>query len=120
MLQTQNVKLNSGPLLHKTIKFALVYPRTISVLFFVSTNLRWMTLTKSRFKLNFLIKVQYIPYFTITGGFFNVLRMIFYGLGFSVLANYRWGRHLLLKVFSIDLFCKIFKINNYFLFFEVS
>lgn len=40
--------------------------------------------------------IQYMPYFTIQS-FFYVLMMIVFGLNFSIMANYKFGRYLLLK-----------------------
>lgn len=45
-----------------------------------------------------------MPYFTIQS-YYNVLKMILFGMNFGILANYRFGRYLLLKVsefFSIS------------------
>lgn len=40
--------------------------------------------------------IQYMPYFTIQS-YWSVLKMILFGINFGVMANYRFGRYLLLK-----------------------
>lgn len=40
--------------------------------------------------------IQYMPYFTIEK-FSNVMKMLVYGLNFGIMANFRFGRYLLLK-----------------------
>lgn len=40
--------------------------------------------------------VQYSPYFTVSS-YWNVLMLIIFGMNFGIMANYSWGRYLLLK-----------------------
>ena len=42
-------------------------------------------------------KIQYMPYITVKS-FFTTIMMIIFGLNFGIMANFKAGRYLLLKV----------------------